>query len=83
MKSKKNDRENGMMEVLMECHERELMRRPPLNDATRYMKNLYLKDFVERRSINGNGEMGYFITEKGKKALEEYLKSSDGDGHGE
>jgi predicted transcriptional regulator len=61
---------DGMVEILMECHERELLKRPPLNDATRYIKRLYLKALVERR-VNGNGDAEYFITEKGKKYLED------------
>jgi predicted transcriptional regulator len=61
---------NGMIEILMECHERELLNHTLLNDATKYIKYLYLRGLVDRR-VNGNGDAGYFITEEGKKYLED------------
>jgi hypothetical protein len=61
----------GMEEILMECHEREIMNQKPLTGAAKFIKHLHIRGFVASRPIEGTSHMGFYITEEGKRYLEE------------
>jgi hypothetical protein len=61
----------GMEEILMECHERELLNHKPLTGAAKYIRHLHIRGYVTSKPIDGSGHIGFYITEEGKKYLEE------------
>ncbi len=63
-----------MIEFLMECHERELMNLSPFEATKTGVKGLIDRQFISTeyfRDETGKRYLGVFITENGRKYLEE------------
>jgi len=67
----------GMIETLMDCHEREMLGQPPCLTDLKSLTGLITRSFIEHRTIQRNGKevVGFFVTQTGKDFLEEYTKS--------
>ena len=65
----------AMLETLMDCHEREIQGLPPCSvDSTMHLKGLFERKLVYTKSYRtGNNKtiIGFYLTEEGKKFLEE------------
>jgi hypothetical protein len=63
----------GMLEILMDCHEREMMRQPPSYYRTQYVKGLikrgYLSDIMHPSDTTGKMELAFIITDEGRNFL--------------
>jgi hypothetical protein len=70
----------GMTEILMECHEREMLGQEPMNPQDfKYTKSFYTRGLIELRyyhSNNGRPKAGFYVTLKGKKMLASYDQMS-------
>lgn len=67
---------DGMKEVLMECHEREMLGQEPLNPQDlKFIKSFYSRGLIEMRYYlcdKGLRKAGFYVTEKAKKILKSY-----------
>lgn len=67
---------DGMKEILMECHERELLGQQPMNPQDlKFIKSFYSRGLVELRYYlcdNGRPKAGFYVTEKAKRILKLY-----------
>jgi hypothetical protein len=66
----------GMIETLMECHERELLGHAPCLADMASVSGLLLRGLIEPKTIKqGDKELGgFFVTESGKEFLQEYTR---------
>ncbi|MEO5942852.1 MAG: hypothetical protein ABIP30_00265 [Ferruginibacter sp.] len=64
----------GMLEILMDCHEREMMKQPPSYYPTRFAKGLIKRglivDLMYRNVRTDREELAFVITEAGKNFLD-------------
>jgi len=69
-----------VIELLMECHEREILQQEPCNPAqTKHYKASLQQGLLQLRPYtdkNGKIKQGFYITAKGKTAINTYLISS-------
>lgn len=67
---------DGMKDILMECHERELLGQEPMNPQDlKFIKSFYSRGLIELRHYlcdNGRRKAGFYVTEKAKKILKLY-----------
>ena len=63
----------GMLEILMDCHEREMMRQPPSSYPTQFAKGLikrgFIIDLMYRNIRTNKEELAFVITKEGKDFL--------------
>lgn len=67
-----------MIEFLMECHERELMNRPPCEATERGAKGLIDRKFLKTEYFfdeKGKRFLGVLITSEGRSFLKEIMHS--------
>lgn len=64
---------SAMLEILMDCHEREMMRQPPSYYRTQFAKGLvkrgYVVDLMHLNEETGKEELAFVITAAGKDFL--------------
>lgn len=71
---------DSMLEVLMNCHEKEIQQQAPVFglSSTQHLKGLITRKFIEAKmtACNNTGKlmMTYSITEAGKQFLDKYMK---------
>jgi hypothetical protein len=62
-----------MQNILMECHERELLGQEPCNPGeTKFAKGLFARGLIELRNYkasDGKIKLGFYITDAGKRQL--------------
>ena len=67
---------DGMKNILMECHERELLGQEPMNPQDlKFIKSFYSRGLIEMRHYFadcGRRKAGFYVTEKAKKILKLY-----------
>ena len=64
---------DGMKDILMECHEREMLGQEPMNPQDlKFIKSFYSRGLIEMRHYlcdNGRRKAGFYVTEKAKSIL--------------
>ncbi|MEO7049589.1 MAG: hypothetical protein ABI091_30075 [Ferruginibacter sp.] len=69
-----------MLDILMDCHEREMMKHRPINYRTQYIKGLvergYVKDTFAANEATGKKELAFVITNLGKDFLARRIKNA-------
>lgn len=67
---------DGMKDILMECHEREMLGQEPMNPQDlKFIKSFYSRGLIEMRHYqcdNGRRKAGFYVTEKAKRILKSY-----------
>jgi predicted transcriptional regulator len=71
---------NFMLDILMDCHEREIMKQVPVNYRTQHIKGLinrgYIKDVIATNEDTGKKELAFTITNDGKAFLARKFKNA-------
>ncbi|MEO5944120.1 MAG: hypothetical protein ABIP30_11960 [Ferruginibacter sp.] len=69
-----------MLDILMDCHEREIMKQPPINYRTQHTKGLiergYVRDLIVKNELTGREKLAFIITDLGKAFLAEKFKNA-------
>lgn len=63
----------GMIETLMDCHEREILGQPLCDQQTKHIKGLWERKLIDmKKCFNEQGKpyMGFCVTASGKQYLE-------------
>jgi hypothetical protein len=69
----------GVKNILMECHEREMLGQEPMNPQDlKYSEGFYTRGLIELRyyhCVDGRPKAGFYVTQKAKKLLKLYVET--------